>query len=739
MVDPKNDNYVIEDRSQLIYALTEAAQLEHVLMCQYLFAGASLKTHVSELASGPRRYQQIELIRYWKRKLFEIAREEMQHLAMAMNLLVAVGGQPTFERPNFPNVNYYYKQETPDGLRGLEMTLERFSGPPDERLRTIDRFVRFEQPHPRAPEFMLLMAIPKPNVYDSVGVLYLAIRDALGRLPNIIIDKDDQYDPSDEYAQPIRTPNRPNLSTAIKTVADAQALVDEIVREGEGFPDVQHDPSAHFTIFSRIREEFASELAADPAFEPARNVVPNPATRMHEGAGKATIIEKAVDEGFQFNLLQLFAGAYEVLLGWLGQLFSGGGGTKPPALRAIETITFLPYMSEVIAPLAELLTLAPVARGSDQRLGPTFEVTSNDFLIPPLPIAMTLSFERLRDLSAMADRLTVQATGCALTDIAERLGFVAKTLHLLSDELDSRTQHGWPPSSGAWDATYSEQAADTFKYDFSKHAVLELRFEGVAQCRLATDPDGADVRRGVTGNGFAIGDEPDLDRIIRFQPEKATLRSHCPRVGVVVKAASLKQRDLAPWADSGQPVSSLEGASVDLAGDPKFEGRNHLVSEDGEPIDPFEIRVTTADGDVFARRARGIPINDMTPLQRRGAGRYPVSVSRSEEAMLENLAVIGRQEGGERFETPLAFTLARIEQLKRSRETLDDQVDTTGVRRAELDFRLRSLDEGLRRRNEPDARPIRWTRYFFDAQYKHLISGDASVNLREPLREQIEF
>jgi hypothetical protein len=194
-----------------------------------------------------------------------------------------------------------------------------------------------------------------------------------------------------------------------------------------------------------------------------------------------------------------------------------------------------------------------------------------------------------------------------------------------------------------------------------------------------------------------------------------------------------------PWRDRGQPVPFLAGAAVDLAGDPKFEGRNHVVSEDGEPVDPFEIQVTTADGDVFARRVRGIPINDMTPLERRGTGRYPQAVSLSEETMLANLAVLSRQEGGERFETPLAYTLVRIEQLKRSCDTLDDHLDPAGVRRAELDFRLRSLDEGLRRPIEPDARPIRWTRYFFDAQYKHLISGDAQVNLRGPMGEQFDF
>ena len=93
--DPKKDSFTFEDRAQLIYALMEAAALEHLLMCQYIFAAASLKTHISKLGDSERRYHQLERIRYWKRKLYEVAREEMQHLAIAMNLLIAVGGAPT--------------------------------------------------------------------------------------------------------------------------------------------------------------------------------------------------------------------------------------------------------------------------------------------------------------------------------------------------------------------------------------------------------------------------------------------------------------------------------------------------------------------------------------------------------------------------------------------------------------------------------------------------------------------
>ena len=39
---------VIEDREELIFMLSEAATLEHMIMCEYLFATFSLKREVSE-------------------------------------------------------------------------------------------------------------------------------------------------------------------------------------------------------------------------------------------------------------------------------------------------------------------------------------------------------------------------------------------------------------------------------------------------------------------------------------------------------------------------------------------------------------------------------------------------------------------------------------------------------------------------------------------------------------------
>ena len=44
----KENPIVIEDREELIYMLSEAASLEHMIMCQYLFATFSVKRDVSE-------------------------------------------------------------------------------------------------------------------------------------------------------------------------------------------------------------------------------------------------------------------------------------------------------------------------------------------------------------------------------------------------------------------------------------------------------------------------------------------------------------------------------------------------------------------------------------------------------------------------------------------------------------------------------------------------------------------
>ena len=79
----------ITSREELVDALTEAAELEHGLLCQYVFAAVSLKQTADEGITWP----QAELVRGWKRTLLEVARQEMAHLGTVCNLLTAIGSR----------------------------------------------------------------------------------------------------------------------------------------------------------------------------------------------------------------------------------------------------------------------------------------------------------------------------------------------------------------------------------------------------------------------------------------------------------------------------------------------------------------------------------------------------------------------------------------------------------------------------------------------------------------------
>jgi len=88
----------IENRAQLIYLLTEAAELEHGIMCCYLFSAFSMKRGVEEDISE----EQLSFVRRWRRTILQISIEEMLHMCLACNLLTAVGGAPHLRRPNLP-------------------------------------------------------------------------------------------------------------------------------------------------------------------------------------------------------------------------------------------------------------------------------------------------------------------------------------------------------------------------------------------------------------------------------------------------------------------------------------------------------------------------------------------------------------------------------------------------------------------------------------------------------------
>jgi hypothetical protein len=135
----------IRSKPQLIAALQEAAEIEHQLMIQYLYAAFSLKKRPDERCT-PAQY---EYVRRWGSTLLMVARQEMEHLALVNGLLSALGAAPWFSRENIPRQSRYYlgANMAPFKAPGGEVTpcdiafvFERFN------LDTIGRFVCMESP-----------------------------------------------------------------------------------------------------------------------------------------------------------------------------------------------------------------------------------------------------------------------------------------------------------------------------------------------------------------------------------------------------------------------------------------------------------------------------------------------------------------------------------------------------------------------------------------------------------------
>src|SRR5689334_20156937 len=61
--------FVIEHREALIYMLCEAAELEHGIMCQYLFAAFSLKQRADEGLTP----EELEAVTRWRQTIAHVA------------------------------------------------------------------------------------------------------------------------------------------------------------------------------------------------------------------------------------------------------------------------------------------------------------------------------------------------------------------------------------------------------------------------------------------------------------------------------------------------------------------------------------------------------------------------------------------------------------------------------------------------------------------------------------------
>ncbi|MBV9167391.1 MAG: CDGSH iron-sulfur domain-containing protein [Solirubrobacterales bacterium] len=412
--------FVIEHREALIYMLCEAAELEHGIMCQYLFAAFSLKQREDEgLTSG-----ELAAVTRWRRAISHVATEEMLHLALVHNLLSAIGAAPHFGRPNLPAPAHHYPA-------GVNLTLVPFGE------QALQHFVFLERPegmeyegaagldvplHEAVPLMAERDIVPQPQDFATVGHLYRSIEQGFAHLAEKFGERNLFVGPP--RAQAIPENFRWSNLVSVTDLASAQKAIDTILEQGEGARG--HWQQAHFGQFVQILDEYREMLAANPRFDPVRPVMFATVRPCEHDETVPRIAERVTSRcGDLFNV------SYEVLLQMMERYFAHTEETDAQLATLADATIGL--MLRVLKPLGDLITTLPV--GPDypgKTAGPSFELFyENDYLMPHREAAWALLEERVREAANFCGLVREIAAGpvaAQLAPVQEGLGDVADSL-----------------------------------------------------------------------------------------------------------------------------------------------------------------------------------------------------------------------------------------------------------------------------------------------------------------------
>jgi hypothetical protein len=257
-----------------VFLLHVAAEIEHALMVQYLYAAFSLGG--SEVPAD--HWIQVS---EWREIILGIAKEEMGHLMTVQNVLRCLGGPLNIDREDFPWDSEFYP---------FPFKLEPLT------RQSLAKYVYAEAPSDwsgvEAKEVRALAEQGTGNPTSPihhVGTLYKAIEDLLS--DKTLIKDEDFRDSTfpyqanwDEWGRGYRGGERGNSTKAamagtpdvllIPVVArtDSVSALQKIASQGEANPTAADDAPSHFARFLRIFRKFPK----DNSWSPSRKVPVDP-------------------------------------------------------------------------------------------------------------------------------------------------------------------------------------------------------------------------------------------------------------------------------------------------------------------------------------------------------------------------------------------------------------------------------------------------------------------------------
>ena len=304
----------LSEREKVVFLLHVAAEVEHSLLVQYLYAYFSLgnPTQRPDLSAAQKLLVfGADNITGWGGTILKIAREEMGHLLTVQNLLLALRGPLTFEREDFPFRTEYYpfpfmlEPLTKDSLAKYVATERPMNTglPTDELQEILDRATGANNSLP----------------INRVGPLY-----------KTLIRKVEALDPGEfEFGTAGTLQADPNLEewrkslyprlivSPIASKTDAKSALSAIAEQGEG-PTGGGTHESHFDLFLSVYRAFP-ETNGDNGpvdWRPALAVPTHPNTAP-PGAARPGMERGQITNLSSRNWAILFNLRYRMLLAYL--------------------------------------------------------------------------------------------------------------------------------------------------------------------------------------------------------------------------------------------------------------------------------------------------------------------------------------------------------------------------------------------------------------------------------------
>src|SRR3569833_2876873 len=378
-------------REHALHALYEAAELEHNLMCTYLYAAFSLKDGEADGLST----EEAGAVKRWRGVLINVAVEEMGHLTAVWNITSALGGAPRVGRTNFPL--------DPGSLpAGIVVKLAPFN------RATLQHFIFLERPHgsterdgegfayerayTRGSDVVRL--VPMGSIYETVGEFYAALsiglREIVARW-----GEDVAFDGAPSLQL---SPHEIDLIGAKPVIClkTALAAFDAIVVQGEGAPS--DSVGSHYQKFAAIREEYERLLEKNPSFTPAFPAATNPVLRRPprpEGRGW-------LENPDAFAVVDLANAAYALMVRLVAYAYALHGPSPEMAL----TVDLAICLMRAVVPLAERAARLPAGPSNPGcHAGMSFTALRDSAALPPGRAARRFFVERFEQLAAVGESL----------------------------------------------------------------------------------------------------------------------------------------------------------------------------------------------------------------------------------------------------------------------------------------------------------------------------------------------